>query len=361
MLGGVKIIELEGLGPGPFCGMLLADLGAEVTVIHRPVAADTPGAVDENLLDRGKRSIVLDLKNPEDRAVALQLIAGADALIEGYRPGVAERLGLGPADCHAVNPKLVYGRMTGWGQTGPLAKVAGHDLNYIARSGALWYASAPGDAPVSPPTLVGDVGGGAMYLAVGILSGLLNARATGHGTVVDAAIVDGSAHMMALIHSMRPSGNFVTPRGKSILDGPHWNRSYLCADGGWLAVQALEPKFYALFLEKLELSQDEALVKGHYDRAAWGPLTTRLAEIFAQQPRAHWAALFDGTDACVAPVLSPEEARSDPHIAARGIWQGQDLAPAPAPRFDGQTRAPGPIPARGAQSAAIRAELAAKK
>ena len=360
MLGGVKIVELEGLGPGPFCGMLLADLGAEVTVIHRPVAADTPGAVDENLLDRGKRSIVLDLKDPADREVALALIAQADALIEGYRPGVAERLGLGPQDCHRVNPRLVYGRMTGWGQDGPLAKLAGHDLNYISRSGALWYASAAGDAPLTPPTLVGDVGGGAMYLAVGILSGVLNARSTGKGTVVDAAIVDGSAHMLALLHSMRPSGAMVTARGQSVLDGPHWNQSYLCADGGWVTVQALEPKFYALFLEKLGLSDDEAMVKGHYDRSAWGELKERLKPVFAAQPRAYWDALFGDSDACVAPVLSPEEAQQDPHIAARGIWQGENLAPAPAPRFDGETRTPGPVPARGAHSSQIRAELAAK-
>jgi alpha-methylacyl-CoA racemase len=359
MLAGVRVIEFEGLGPGPFCGMLLADLGADVIVVHRPGASDLPGMQGENLLDRGKRSIVLDLKDAADRAAALDLIASADALIEGARPGVMERLGLGPAQAQACKPSLVYGRMTGWGQTGPLAPVAGHDLNYIARSGALWYASSPGDAPLTPPTLVGDIGGGAMYLAVGLLAGILNARATGKGTVVDAAIVDGSAHMMALVMAIRGQGGFVTERGGSLLDGPHWSRTYRCACGGHIAVQALEPKFYALLLAGLGLADDPAFRDHQFDRAAWPGLTARMADIFASRSRDHWAALFSGSDACLAPVLSPDEAAADPHIAARGIWAGH--APAPAPRFDGATRTPGPIPARGAQSAEIRAELARRR
>lgn len=360
MLNGIRIVEFEGLGPGPFCGMLLADLGADVIVVHRPTTSDVPGMGGDTLLDRGKRSITLDLKTAEDKATALALIATADALIEGNRPGVMERLGLGPTECHAVNPALVYGRMTGWGQSGPLAQVAGHDLNYIGRSGALWYAAAPGDAPLTPATLVGDIGGGALYLAVGLLAGVLNARATGRGTVVDAAIVDGSAHMMALLMSLRATGGFVTQRGQSLLDGPHWNRSYRCACGNWIVVQALEPKFYRLFLQGLGLAEDAALIAGHFDRAAWPQLTDRIAAIFASQPRLHWEKVFEGSDACVAPVLSPDQAADDPHIAARGIWSVDPMQPAPAPRFDGQLRTPGPIPARGANSAELRAELAKK-
>lgn len=359
MLAGLRIVEFEGLGPGPFCGMLLADLGADVIVVHRPQANAVPGMGGDNLLDRGKRSIVLDLKAPEDHAVALDLIASADALIEGNRPGVMERLGLDPETCHVRNPALVYGRMTGWGQDGPLAARAGHDMTYIARSGALWYGSLAGDVPLAPPTLVGDIGGGALYLAVGILAGVMRARASGKGTVVDAAIVDGSAHMMALLMALRASGGFVTERGQSLLDGPHWSRTYLCADGGHVAVQALEPKFYALLLEGLGLSQDAAMVQGHYDRAAWPVLSARLAGIFASHPRAHWEAVFGATDACVAPVLSPEEAAQDPHIAARGIWRPGPHQPGPAPRFDGNHRSPGPIPERGANSAELRAEMAA--
>ncbi|MFN3647135.1 MAG: CaiB/BaiF CoA transferase family protein [Gemmobacter sp.] len=358
MLAGLRVLEIEGLGPGPFCGMLLADLGAEVTVVHRPGGADLPGLTGDSLLDRGKRSIVLDLKDPADRATALALIARSDALIEGFRPGVMERLGLGPAEARAANPALVYGRMTGWGQTGPLAQTAGHDLAYIARSGALWYASAPGDVPLTPPTLVGDIGGGALYLAVGLLAGVLAARATGRGCVVDAAIVDGSAHMMALVMAIAAQGGFATPRGQSLLDGPHWGRSYACACGGHIAVQALEPKFYRLLLQGLGLQDDPDFRDRQFDRSAWPVLTARLAGLFATRPRDHWAALFAGSDACLAPVLSPEEAARDPHIAARGIWSAPPLQPAPAPRFDGQRRTPGPVPARGAHTAEIRAELA---
>ena len=358
MLSGLRVVEFEGLGPGPFCAMLLADLGAEGIVVHRPGGSDLPGMAGDSLLDRGKRSITLDLKDAADRATALDLIASADALIEGFRPGVMERLGLGPTEARAVNPALVYGRMTGWGQTGPLAQVAGHDLNYIARSGALWYASAPGNVPQTPPTLVGDIGGGAMYLAVGLLAGVLNARATGTGTVVDAAIVDGSAHMMALVMAIRAQGGFVTERGASLLDGPHWSRSYACACGGHVAVQALEPKFYRLLLSGLGLDTDPTFANSQFDRAQWPVLTARMAGVVAAQTRDHWAAVFAGADACLAPVLSPDEAAQDPHLAARGVWAGAPLQPAPAPRFDNHRRTPGPIPARGADSGAIRAELA---
>jgi crotonobetainyl-CoA:carnitine CoA-transferase CaiB-like acyl-CoA transferase len=326
-----------------------------VIVVERPVSAN-PTVDAENLLNRGKKSIVLDLKSEEDLAVAKALIASADALIEGARPGVMERLGLGPEPCLAQNPKMVYGRMTGWGQTGPRAQQAGHDYNYIATSGALWYGSHPGDAPLTPATLVGDIGGGALYLVAGILAGLLQAGRTGKGTVVDAAIVDGSAHMMALLMSMAPSGNLVTQRGQSLLDGPHWSRVYTCADGGHLSVQCLEPKFYAIFLERLGLSDDPRFA-AQYDVEKWPAQTRQLAQLFAREPMQHWADLFEGSDACVAPILAPSEAADDPHMAARGVWQTDPLQPAPAPRFDGQRVSPGPIPAKDADGAAIRAEL----
>ncbi|MGB2201200.1 MAG: CaiB/BaiF CoA transferase family protein, partial [Pseudooceanicola atlanticus] len=249
MLQSVRIIEIEGIGPGPFAAMTLADLGAEVITIHRKDAPEARAAQSANPLDRGKRSITLDLKDPADLEVAKRLIASADGLIEGMRPGVMERLGLGPEEMRAANPRLVYGRMTGWGQTGPRAKLAGHDLNYIGLSGALWYASLPGQPPMTPATLVGDIGGGALYLVIGMLAALMRAKETGQGSVVDAAIVDGSAHMMNLLMSMASVGGTVTERGQSRLDGPHWSRSYRCADGGFIAVQALEAKFYAIFLD----------------------------------------------------------------------------------------------------------------
>lgn len=355
MLEGLRIIEIEGIGPGPFAGMWLADMGADVICIQRPEGPSLPGMSGPNLLDRGKRTIALDLKSAADLAVVKALIAGADGLIEGMRPGVMERLGLGPDLCHALRPQLVYGRMTGWGQTGPRAHEAGHDLNYIALSGALWYASPPGQPPQTPPTLVGDIGGGAMYLVAGMLAGLLRAGRTGQGTVVDAAIVDGSAHMMALIASMMPSGMFQMARGQSLLDGAHWSRAYRCADDGWLSVQCLEPKFYATFLRLLGL-EGEADFARQFDPALWPALAGRLEMLFATQPRDHWAALFAGSDACVAPVLNPSEAARDPHIAARGSWvPGAPLQPAPAPRFDG-CRMPIPeIPGRDQHRAEILA------
>ncbi|MEY8841988.1 CaiB/BaiF CoA transferase family protein, partial [Cribrihabitans sp. XS_ASV171] len=307
MLSGIRIVEIEGLGPGPFAAMTLADLGAEVIVIHRKGGGVTPGMPERSLLDRGKRSIALDLKDADDLDTAKALIASADGLIEGFRPGVMEKLGLGPETCHAANPALVYGRMTGWGQTGPLAHAAGHDFNYISLSGAMWYASAPGEPPQTPATLVGDIGGGAMYLVAGLLAGILNARATGHGTVVDAAIYDGSAHMMNLLMSLRQAGGLSDTRGQSLLDGPHWSRTYACADGGFISIQALEPKFYARFLELMGLADDPEFRK-QFDPEAWPVLTARLAGLFAQHPRAQWEEIFLGTDACVAPVLTPTEA-----------------------------------------------------
>lgn len=357
MLQGTRIIEIEGLGPAPFAAMLLADLGADVITIHRK-GGNGAITADESVLDRGKRSIELDLKDPNDCATAKQLITASDALIEGFRPGVMERLGLGPGDCHTENPALVYGRMTGWGQTGPRADTAGHDLNYIAQSGALWYASEPGAAPITPATLVGDIGGGALYLVIGILSGILNAKATGRGTVVDAAIVDGSAHMMTLLMALRQAGGLSMERGHSLLDGPHWSRSYACADGGYVSVQCLEPQFYAAFLAHLDLSHDPEFSKQH-DRTLWPKLTTRLTDLFLSEPRLFWDDLFAGSDACVAVVLTPEESARSAHMSARHVWHHRDghLQAAPAPRFDGQAAALNAAPKRGAHTDEILREL----
>ncbi|WP_294620812.1 CaiB/BaiF CoA-transferase family protein [uncultured Roseovarius sp.] len=360
MLQGYRIVEIEGLGPGPFAAMMLADLGAEVIVIHRPGGGNAV-AGEVNLLDRGKRSITLDLKDPDDLQTARALISTADALIEGFRPGVMERLGLGPEVLQAANPRLVYGRMTGWGQTGPKAQTAGHDLNYIASSGALWYASRQGDIPQTPPTLLGDIGGGAMYLVAGLLAGLLSAARTGKGTVVDAAIVDGSAHMMALLMSMAPSGNLHEARGTSLLDGPHWSRVYACACGGHISVQCLEPKFYATFLDLMGLAKNPIFADQN-DPAQWPEQTEQLAALFAEESAAHWARIFDGSDACVAPVLSPWQAADDPHNSDREIWTMSDTGPqpAPAPRFNGQRTTPGPVQKRGADGEALRADLKAR-
>jgi alpha-methylacyl-CoA racemase len=313
MLNGVRIIQIEGLGPGPFAGMLLADLGAEVTVIHRKETGDAmPAMPGKSILDRGKRSIELDLKDANDIALLKRMIARTDGLIEGFRPGVMERLGLGPDICRELNPKLVYGRMTGWGQEGPLAKVAGHDMNYVGLSGALWYASLPGQPPMAPATLVGDIGGGALYLVVGMLAAIISARATGKGAVVDAAIVDGSAHMMNLLMSMSAVGGLSSERGKSVLDGPHWSRTYLTSDGGYMSVQALEPKFYALFIDRLGVAGDPRY-KRQYDKMLWPELCVRTAEIFASKTQAEWTAIFEGSDACVGKVLAPQESSVHPH------------------------------------------------
>lgn len=354
MLTGIRIIEVEALGPAPFAGMLLAELGAEVIVIHRKSSAQTPGKTEANLLDRGKRSIALDLKSPKDLKIAQSLIKTADGLTEGMRPGVMERLGLGPKDMHALNLRLVYGRMTGWGQTGPRAQQAGHDLNYLGLSGALFYAGLPGDVPAVPPTMLGDIGGGAMYLAVGMLAGLLKAQSTGQGCVVDAGIVDGTSHMMALLLSMREQTS-ITSRGQSLLDGPHWSRVYACSDDRHISVQCLEPKFYNIFLELMGLSKDLDFSQ-QFEQGLWPVLTKRLEALFLDQPQAHWLELFAGTDACVGPVHSPYDAQNDPHILARGIWQ--EGAPAAAPRFDtrGPTKPSAP-PKRGQHSQDILNEL----
>ena len=334
MLSGVRIIEFEALGPTPFAGAMLAELGAEVIVIHRADGAQSPARDNDSPLDRGKKSIVLDLKVDADRDIARRLCRHAEGVIEGLRPGVMERLGLGPEDLRVDHDALVYGRMTGWGQTGPRAHLAGHDFNYAALTGAMWYASGAGDRPQTPPTVVGDIGGGALYLVIGMLSAIISARDTGKGCVVDAAIVDGAAHMMNLLMSLQSNQHLNEVRGQSLLDGPHWSRCYECADGAYVSVQCLEPKFYAQFLGVLGLTQDPRF-SAQYDKHQWPDQSRALAEIFAREPQSHWNAMFDGTNACVAPVYSPWQAQNDPHIQDRGIWQNLNgsLQAAPAPRF----------------------------
>lgn len=356
ILSGVRIVEFEGLGPGPFCGMHLADLGADVILIERKGGVETgAGAV----FKRGKRSIALDLKNETARKIALDIATGADALIEGMRPGVMERLGLGPEIICKRNKKIVYGRVTGWGQDGPLAQAAGHDLNYMSLSGAAWYAGAAGAAPVPPPTLAGDVGGGALYLTIGILAGILKARETGEGCVVDAAIVDGSAHMMNLLYSLRAAGGLPDERGASMLDGAHFYAAYQCADEKWISVGPLEPKFYAQLLQKLELLDDPSFAN-QYDHDNWPALKARFAEIFKAKPRQYWIERLHGTDVCFAPVLSPSEAAADDHMKARHILRdiGGVLQAAPAPRFDGEAPAdPRAAPTIGQHTEEILSEI----
>ncbi|MCL4744506.1 MAG: CoA transferase [Burkholderiaceae bacterium] len=350
VLEGVRVIEIEGIGPGPFCAMLLADLGADVVLVQRTRSSgDITDMGDAAIHHRGKRSVAVDLKSAQGVQTTLQLIEQADCLVEGMRPGVMERLGLGPDACLARNPRLVYGRMTGWGQTGPLSQAAGHDLNYLALSGALWYASPAGTPPHTPPTVVGDIAGGALYLAIGLLAGILNARTTGRGQVVDAAIVDGAAHMMNLLLALRASGSLEIERGASMLDGAHWSAAYRCADGHFVAVQSLEPKFYAVLLERLDLAGDPDFAR-QYDPGSWPRARQRLADLFATRSRDEWCALLEGSDACFAPVLDPEEAARHPHNVARGVFSTRDgmLQADPAPRFSvSSPERPRRIPRRG--------------
>ncbi|EKZ95385.1 L-carnitine dehydratase/bile acid-inducible protein F [Cupriavidus sp. HMR-1] len=355
-LQGLRILEIAGLGPTPISGMTLADMGADVVLVDRL----QPGAEDLDIgrhaiQNRGKRSIAVDLKTQAGIDTVLRLVEQCDAMIEGMRPGVMERLGLGPDVCLARNPKLVYGRMTGWGQDGPLAQAAGHDLNYVALSGALWWSGQPGEAPMSPPSLVGDIGGGAMYLLVGLLAGIMSARETGKGQVIDAAIVDGSAHMMNLLLGLKSAGVFRNQRGSSLLDGPHWYRTYRCADGNYVTIAAAEPRFHKLLLQKLGLTDDPAFSTQH-DQTQWPAQHARLAALFAMKTRDEWSALLEGTDACFAPVLNPDEAAAHPHMVARGVYGEIDgvLQANPAPRFSGTPLArPGWIPQRGQDTASV--------
>jgi alpha-methylacyl-CoA racemase len=366
-LSGCRVVELAGIGPGPFAGMILADLGAEVVRVDRPAAGERPRAEKFDVLGRGKRSVVLDLKRPEAVAAVLDLVAVADALIEGYRPGVAERLGLGPAQCLARNPRLVYGRMTGWGQDGPMAQQAGHDIAYIALTGALHAIGEQGGPPQIPLNLLGDFGGGSTYLVIGLLAALWAVRGGAPGQVVDAAIVDGAAHLLAMTHGMLAAGAWADERGVNVLDGgAPFYAVYATADGRHMAAGALEPKFYAEFLARLGLDEDPAR---QHDRPGWAALRGRIADAFATRTQAEWTRVFAGSDACVAPVLGLREAADHPHLAARGTFVTRDgvLQPAPAPRFSATQAAPvAPPPAPGqddpaAIAARWRAEAAASE
>ncbi|MGW0417177.1 CaiB/BaiF CoA transferase family protein, partial [Streptomyces collinus] len=354
-LSGVRVVELAGIGPGPFAGMLLADLGADVVRVDRPGGPGLGIDPAYDVTNRSKRSVIVDLKAPDGPARVLDLAARADVLVEGYRPGVAERLGVGPADCHARNPRLVYGRMTGWGQDGPLADRAGHDVAYIALTGTLGMIGRPGEPPAVPANLLGDYAGGALYLVVGVLAALHHARATGTGQVVDAAIVDGTAHLSAMIHGMLAAGGWQDRRGANLLDGgcPYYG-TYETADGGHMAVGALEAGFYEEFLRLLGLD-DLAPARG--DLTRWDELRERVAARFRSRTRAEWTAVFEGSDACVAPVLSLREAPHHPHLAARGTFTGHAgiTQPAPAPRFSAtptRVRSGPALPGAGADTVA---------
>ncbi|MEU9580346.1 CaiB/BaiF CoA transferase family protein [Streptomyces chilikensis] len=332
-LDGVRVLELAGIGPGPFAAMLLGDLGADVVRVDRPGGIPLAPDPRHDVTHRNKRSVVLDLKTPGGVERVLDLAERADILIEGYRPGVTERLGVGPADCHARNPRLVYGRMTGWGQDGPLADRAGHDIAYLAPTGVLGMIGEAGRPPVAPANLLGDFAGGSLYLVTGVLAALHHARATGTGQVVDAAIVDGAAHLSALVHGMLAAGQWQDRRGGNLLDGgcPYYG-VHTCADGGHMAVGALEPRFYAQFLDLLGLPEFK---DAHLDLARWPALREAVAARFLTRTRDEWTAVFEGSDACVAPVLSLREAPDHPHLAARATFVEHSgiVQPAPAPRF----------------------------
>ncbi len=363
-LAGVRIVEMAGIGPVPFCGMLLADLGAEIVILDRPsrgAAHDitAPGWAGD-VTRRGRRSLAIDLKHPLAAATVLRLAARADVLLEGFRPGVMERLGLGPEIVRGRNERLVYGRMTGWGQDGPLAQSAGHDIAYIALTGAL-AAMGRANAPPAPPlNLIGDYGGGAMLLAVGVLAALVERGVSGRGQVVDAAMVDGAALLLAPFFGMLAGGHWRAEREANLLDGgaPFYD-TYACADGRFLAVGPLEPAFLRCFLSAIGL--DEALAGNHRDRSRWPTLRTAIAGRLRERDRDAWATLLAGTDACAAPVLTMAEAAAHPHIAARAtlVERGGVVQPAPAPRFSRTPPGLGEGPAlAGAHSRAVLADFA---
>jgi alpha-methylacyl-CoA racemase len=341
-LAGVRVVEIAGIGPGPFCAMMLADMGADVIRIDRAAAVppEQPDGPHWDLLNRSRRSIGVDLKNPDGVETVLRLVSKADALIEGFRPGVAERLGIGPEVCTERNAALVYGRMTGWGQDGPYASTAGHDINYIALSGVLGGIGRAGEAPVPPLNLVGDFGGGGMLLAFGVVCGILEARASGQGQVIDASMVEGSALLATMMYGMHASGVW-GERGTNMLDsGAHFYDTYECADGEYVSIGSIEPQFYAELLELTGLAHEE--LPPQQDRAGWSELKTRLTQVFLARSRDEWCEIMEGTDVCFAPVLSWSEAKEHPHNVARSSFSasGGVVQPAPAPKF---SRTPGSI------------------
>ncbi len=345
-LHGVKVIEFAGIGPGPFCAMLLSDMGAEVVRIDRKGGR---GANKFDITSRGRRSLALDLKNPQAVQTALKLIAQADALLEGFRPGVMEKLGLGPDAALKANPKLVYGRMTGWGQSGPLSQAAGHDINYIALTGALHAIGRQGATPVPPLNLVGDFGGGALYLAFGMACALFEARGSGKGQVVDCAMTDGAASLMSMFYGFKQMGMWSDTKGENLLDGgAHFYDTYETADGKWVSIGSIEPQFYALLLQKTGITDPD--FQSQMDRSKWPALKAKVAAVVKSKTRAEWDSLMEGTDVCYAPVLSLSEAPHHPHNKARETFVELDgvLQPAPAPRFSRTIpKVQGPAPEAG--------------
>ena len=335
-LAGVRIIELAGIGPGPFCAMMLADMGADVIRVERSAAVrgGDPDVPPADVMLRGRRSIGIDMKSPDGLEAVMKLIESADGLIEGFRPGVTERLGVGPEDCLARNPRLVYGRMTGWGQEGPYAHAAGHDINYIALAGALEPMGRAGEAPVPPLNLVGDFGGGGMYLAFGMVCAILEAHQSGEGQVVDAAMVDGAASLMTFFHGFRAMGIWNDERGTNLLDtGAHFYDVFECSDGEYVSIGSIEPQFYAELREKLELTDEKW--DQQMSRSMWPELKAELAAIFKRRTRDEWCELMEHSDICFAPVLSMEEAPKHPHNVHRGTFVERNgvVQPGPAPRF----------------------------
>jgi alpha-methylacyl-CoA racemase len=359
-LDGVTVIEIASLAPAPFGCMILSDLGADVVRIERAENCGEDATPPADPLVRGRRSVGLNLKDPEGVALLLRLVEQSDVLVEGFRPGVAERLGFGPEECLRRNPRLIFARMTGWGQHGPLAPTAGHDIDYIAVSGVLHGIGRAGERPVPPINLVGDFGGGGMLLAVGVLAALLERERSGRGQVVDAAMTDGSALLHTFIYGLLSTGAWREERGSNLLDGgaPFYD-TYETADGGAVAVGALEPKFYAELLAGLGLADAE--LPAQYDRAGWPVLRERFGTVFAKRTRDEWAGIFASTDACVAPVLTPLEAAQHPHNMARGTFtdSGGMVQPAPAPRFSRTPPAPTPLPPvrSGADTTAVLTSL----
>jgi alpha-methylacyl-CoA racemase len=351
-LQGLRVLELAGIGPAPFCGMLFSDMGADVVRIDRPGSSYDRFTVES----RGRRSLVLDLKSEHGRATATAMMARAEVVIEGFRPGVMERLGLGPAGALAANPKLVYGRMTGWGQFGPYSAQGGHDINYIAAAGAL-HGIGPAEQPSVPLNLIGDFGGGALYLAVGILAALRHVASGGEGQVVDSAMSDGTIGLMGLLYGHLARGTWRDQRASNIIDGgSHFYNCYACADGAWLAVGAIEPQFYRALIDTLDIADPD--FDDQMDSSRWPVLRARLAGVFATRTRAEWLALFAGIDACVTPVQSMRDAIEDPHNLARQAFVTVDgvVQPAPAPRFSATPAVVrhGPVsPGRGGESALI--------
>jgi alpha-methylacyl-CoA racemase len=347
-LSGLRIVEFAGIGPGPFCGMLLSDLGADVVRIDRKGAGR---GSKTDVTGRGRRSIAMDLKSPAAVEACLKLFEKADVVFEGFRPGVMERLGLGPDLALARNPRLVFGRMTGWGQTGPYAMAAGHDQNYIAITGALHAIGMP-DKPVPPLNLVGDFGGGALYLAFGLLAGVIHARATGQGQVIDCAMSDGAASLMAMFYGMKAAGVWTDDRRSNLLDGgAHFYDTYECSDGKWISLGSIEPQFYALLLEKTGITDPD--FKAQMDRSQWRSLHDRLAKVISLKSRDQWCEIMEGTDVCFAPVLTIEEAPRHKHNAARRTFVEVEgvMQPAPAPRFSATPGAiAGPPPGIGADN-----------